>query len=126
MLKNRRNWLIRSAIVCLMVSLLLSMPCVACGETTLPFIRIDRDNPDYWKGELSNVRLIAGQLYELQEMDAESGVDPDFMPSEEGMDTLCISGSAQFSAESLPLLFGNAPETELSMSLICGRKAMVL
>ena len=28
---------------------------------------------------------------------AESGVDPDFMPSEEGMDTLCISGSAQFS-----------------------------
>ncbi len=97
MLKNRRNWLIRSAIVCLMVSLLLSMPCVACGETTLPFIRIDRDNPDYWKGELSNVRLIAGQLYELQEMDAESGVDPDFMPSEEGMDTLCISGSAQFS-----------------------------
>ena len=97
MLKNRRNWLIRSAIVCLMVSLLLLMPCVACGETTLPFIRIDRDNPDYWKGELSNVRLIAGQLYELQEMDAESGVDPDFMPSEEGMDTLCISGSAQFS-----------------------------
>ena len=147
MLKNRRNWLIRSAVVCLLVSLLLSMPCVACGETTLPFIRIDRDNPDYWQGELSSVRLIAGQLYELQEMDAESGVDPDFMPSEEGMDTLCISGSAQFSvpkrgwipcasqaarssryrsSKSLPLLCGNAPETELSMSLICGRKAMVL
>ena len=47
MLKNRRNCLIRSAIVCFFVSLLLSMPCVACGETTLPFIRIDKDDPDY-------------------------------------------------------------------------------
>ena len=116
MLKNRRNWLIRSAIVCLMVSLLLSMPCVACGETTLPFIRIDRDNPDYWKGELSNVRLIAGQLYELQEMDAESGVDPDFMPSEEGMDTLCISGSAQFSVPQFREL-----ASSLGMALTTGR-----
>ena len=73
MLKNRRNGLIRSAVVCLLVSLLLSMPCIAYGETTLPFIRIDKDDPDYWQGELSNVRLLAGQLYELQEMDAESG-----------------------------------------------------
>ena len=97
MLKNRRNCLIRSAVLCLLVSLLLSMPCIAYGETTLPFIRIDRDNPDYWKGELDNLRLIAGQLYEFQEMDAESGVDPNFMPSEDGLDTLCISGSAQFS-----------------------------
>ena len=97
MLKNRKNCLIRSAVVCLLVSLLLSMPCIAYGETTLPFIRIDRDKPDYWKGELDNLRLIAGQLYEFQEMDAESGVDPDFMPSEDGLDTLCISGSAQFS-----------------------------
>ena len=97
MLKNRRNCLIRSAVMCLLVSLLLSMPCIAYGETTLPFIRIDRDNPDYWKGELDNLRLIAGQLYEFQEMDAESGVDPDFMPAEDGLDTLCISGSAQFS-----------------------------
>jgi hypothetical protein len=59
---------------------------------------LDKDDPDYWQGELSNVRLLAGELYELQEMDAESGVDPDFKPSEDGLDTLCISGSAQFSA----------------------------
>ena len=79
------------------MSLLLSMSCAAHDKPTIPFIRIDKDNPDYWNGELSNVRLIAGQLYEFQEMDAESGVDPDFMPVQEGLDTLCISGSAQFS-----------------------------
>ena len=97
MLKNKRNCLIRPVLVCLLVSLLLSLPCAAYGEDGLPFIRIDKDDPDYWQGELSSVRLIAGQLYELQEMDAESGVDPDFKPSEEGLNTLCISGSAQFS-----------------------------
>ena len=96
-MKKRRNCLIRSMVVCLFVSLLLSMPCAAYGESILPFIRIDKDNPDYWQGELSNVRLIAGQLYELQEVDADSGVDPGFMPVEDGLDTLCISGSAQFS-----------------------------
>jgi hypothetical protein len=80
------------------VSLLLSMPCVAHCETTLPFIRIDMDNPHYWQGKLSNVRLIAGQLYAFQEVEADSGIDPDFMPVEKGLDTLCISGSAQFSA----------------------------
>ena len=97
MLKNRRNGLIRSAVVYFLASLLLLTACAAPGETTVPFIRIDRDDADYWQGELYNVRLIAGQLYELQEMDAESGVDPDFTPAEEGLDTLCISGSAQFS-----------------------------
>ena len=80
MLNNRRTCLLRSVVVCLLVSLLLSIPCAAYGEAAVPFIRLDKDDPDYWQGELSNVRLIAGQLYELQEMDAESGVDPDFMP----------------------------------------------
>ena len=98
MLKRKRNSLIRSALVCLLAAMLLSMPCAAYGEAGVPFIRLDKDDPDYWQGELSNVRLLAGELYELQEMDAESGVDPDFKPSEDGLDTLCISGSAQFSA----------------------------
>ena len=97
-MKDRRIGLIRSVAVCLLVSLLLSMPCVAHCETTLPFIRIDMDNPHYWQGKLSDVRLIAGQLYAFQEVEADSGIDPDFMPVEKGLDTLCISGSAQFSA----------------------------
>ena len=98
MLKNRRNCLIRFVVVCLVVSLLLSMQCAAYGESTLPFIRIDMDNTEYWQSELSNVRLIAEQLYEFQEVDANSGIDPDFVPLEKGLNTLCISGSAQFSA----------------------------
>ena len=73
MLKGKRNCLIRSALVCLLAAMLLSMPCAAYGEAGVPFIRLDKDDPDYWQGELSNVRLLAGQLYELQEMDAESG-----------------------------------------------------
>ena len=97
MLKNRRNCLIRFVVVCLVVSLLLSMQCAAYGESTLPFIRIDMDNTEYWQSELSNVRLIAEQLYEFQEVDANSGIDPDFVPLEKGLNTLCISGSAQFS-----------------------------
>ena len=72
MLKGKRDCLIRSALVCLLAAMLLSMPCAAYGEAGVPFIRLDMDDPDYWQGELSNVRLLAGQLYELQEMDAES------------------------------------------------------
>ena len=60
MLKNRRNCLTQSVVVCLLVSLLLSIPCAAYGEAAVPFIRLDKDDPDYWQGELSNVRLIAG------------------------------------------------------------------
>jgi hypothetical protein len=52
------------------------------------------EDSGYWQGEPGNVRLIAGQLYEFEEMDAESDVDPDFMPAEDGLDILCISGSA--------------------------------
>ena len=96
-MKNRNNCLIWTITVCLIVSLLLAIPCAAYGDSSQPFIRIDKDDPDYWEGELSNVRLIADQLYEFQEMDEGSGVNPDFIPVEEGLDTLCISGSAQFS-----------------------------
>lgn len=94
-MKNRRNCWIRPVAVCLLASLLLLMPCVAHGEPTLPFIRIDMDDPNYWRGELSRVRLIAGQMYEFQEVDAKYRIEPDFKPSEKGLDTLCISGSAQ-------------------------------
>ena len=57
MLKRKRNCLIRSALVCLLAAMLLSMPCAAYGEAGVPFIRLDKDDPDYWQGELSNVRL---------------------------------------------------------------------
>ena len=97
-MKISRKCLNRSVMVCLLVSVLLSLPCAAYGATPLPFIRIDMDNPNYWQGELRNARLLAGQLYAFQKVGADTGIDPDFMPSEEGLDTLCISGSAQFSA----------------------------
>lgn len=95
----------------------------------MPFIRIDMEDSGYWQGEPGNVRLIAGQLYEFEEMDAESDVDPDFMPAEDGLDILCISGSAQFSAPQFRELASSLREcagAEPFTSLICGRKAIVL
>ena len=108
--KNRRIRLVLSA-ACFLASLALFAACAASGKPAIPFLRIDKDDPAYWKGELGNVRLIAGQLYELREVDEESGIDPDFKPSEKGLDTLCISGSAQFSAPQFRTLASSLRES---------------
>ena len=97
MLHNKSVFLLRSLILCLLVSFLFSAACTACGEAAVSFIRIDRDNPNAWKGELGNVRLLADQLYKFKKVSSKYRIDPDFKLSTEGLDTLCISGSAQFS-----------------------------
>ena len=84
----------------LMFSLLLSAGPVSCAkqkEAPLPSVRMDRDDPDSWKRELDNVRLITKDRYEFGEVKEKYGIDPDYVPSDKGLDTLCISGSAQFS-----------------------------
>jgi hypothetical protein len=43
------------------------------------------------------VRLLADQLYKFKKVNPKYRFDPDYKPSTEGLDTLCISGSAQFS-----------------------------
>ena len=63
----------------------------AQGKTMVPFIRMDRDDPNVWKGTLDNVRLLKGNLEKYK-------IDANFVPSKVGLDTLNISGSAQFSA----------------------------
>ena len=77
--------------------MLLSAACAARGEVGFPFIRIDLDDTDAWEGGLKNLRFVADQRYALQKMIPTPGFDPDFRPAEKGLDTLCISGSAQFS-----------------------------
>ena len=66
-------------------------------EITAPFMRMDRDDPEAWKGELDQVRFLKGDLFEFGEANEKYGIDPEFVPSKKGMDTLFISGSAQFS-----------------------------
>ena len=77
-------------------SLLFLVPA-AFGESTDPYIRVDKHGSDVVYGELSNVRFLADDLFEFQEPNGKYDIDPDFTPSKEGLDTLCISGSAQFS-----------------------------
>ena len=97
MLHNKSVFLLRSVILCLFVSFLFSVACTACGEAAVPFVRIDRDKLNGWNGKLANVRLLADHRYQFKKVNPKYRFDPDFKPSTEGLDTLCISGSAQFS-----------------------------
>ena len=63
----------------------------------IPFFKMDWHEPDEWKGELYNLRLLSGDCFEYKKVNAKYGIDPDFLPDQEGLDTLNISGSAQFS-----------------------------
>ena len=63
------------------------------------FYRIDRDNVDEWKEPLDNLRFLTADKYELKDVDAKYDLDPAYAPSEEGLATLNISGSAQFSEQ---------------------------
>lgn len=61
------------------------------------YLRIDSETTESWQGELSNLRLITEGEYALGEAAAKYDLDPDYEVSTEGLDTLNISGSAQFS-----------------------------
>lgn len=61
-----------------------------------PFIRMDRDSIGAWKRELDNVRFIKKGLYKFNKTNAKYGID-DILLREDGLESLCISGSAQFS-----------------------------
>ena len=87
----------RSICALILAVLLCAAACAAMAEATVPFIRMDRDDPEAWQGELDNVRLLKDDLFAFQEVKAKYGIDPSYIPDSKGLDTLCISGSAQFS-----------------------------
>ena len=91
-----KSFELKRGIAIALALILLCMTCCAEGVTP-PFLRIDRDDPAAWEGELDNVRLLKEGLYHLGKIKSKYGVEPDFVPSTEGLDTLNISGSAQFS-----------------------------
>ena len=68
-----------------------------------PFFRFDVDSTTAWSEPLSNVRFLTEGAYELEPLEekklAQYGLSPDSMPDTTGMDTLHISGSAEFSEE---------------------------
>ena len=81
------------------IGLSLICLCLACcvAEINPPFLRIDRDDPEAWQGELDNVRLVKDGMYHLGKVKKKYGIEPDFVPSTKGLENLNISGSAQFS-----------------------------
>ena len=105
MQKNKKGLLL-PAILIFVFTLLFSMTSgaapreasdAASQEAGIQFIRIDRDDLNAWEKPLANVRIISGQQYQFKKTDPKYKFDSDYKPSEEGLDTLCISGSAQFS-----------------------------
>ena len=61
------------------------------------FLRLDRDDVEAANGPLGNVRFITEGVYSLGEAEAKYKFDPDYEVSTEGLDTLNISASEQFS-----------------------------
>lgn len=61
------------------------------------FLRLDRDDIEAASGPLGNLRFITAGEYTLGEAEAKYALDPDYVPSTEGLDTLNVSASEQFS-----------------------------
>ena len=72
----------------LLVAFLLMFAQASASQNDTPFIRMDRDDPDAWQRELDNVRLLTDHLYEYGPVKSKYGIDPTFVPSDEGLSTL--------------------------------------
>ena len=91
--------------IAILLSALLLMGCSAAEKTTKfePFYRFDVDSQTAWKEPLSGLRFLTEGEYSLTPFSEDKiekyGLAPDTMPDEKGMDTLNISGSAEFSED---------------------------
>lgn len=82
--------------VLLLLAVLPYILAVGYAEPDQPYYRIDRNDPD---AELANLRLLTAGRYTLKPLSSRYGLDSDYTPSLEGMDTLHISGSVEFSEQ---------------------------
>ena len=86
------------------IALLLVPAANAVGEEIpQPFLRFDLNSPDAWSEPLSGVRFLTEGNWSFTPIDPakceQYGISPDTVPSAEGLDTLNISGSAEFSED---------------------------
>ena len=97
-MKYNRSLLIRVLPVFIALFLLVSAAAAESGYE--PFFRFD-NGLDAWQNPLKNVRFLTDGAYTLTPLEADLaeqfGLDPEVMPDTRGMDTLNISGSAEFS-----------------------------
>ena len=91
--------------IVILLSAMLLLGCAKPEKTASfePFYRFDVSGPTAWKEPLKNVRYLTEGAYSIKPFSEENlkkyGLDPDTVPSEKGMDTLNISGSAEFSED---------------------------
>lgn len=94
----------KTCCLALIACLLLALCLPAVGEEAFePFFRFDLDSPDAWQQPLSNPRYLTEGAWAFKPLDpaksAQYGLDPSALPSADGLDTLNISGSAEFSED---------------------------
>ena len=107
-----RKPVFRAWIAVLLAAAVLLCVSAAAAETEFePFFRFDVGGPDTWSEPLQNVRFLTEGAYTLKPLDAEKaelyGLEPEAGPDTSGLDTLDISGSAEFSAEQFRELAGH-------------------
>lgn len=90
-------------VLAIVLSLILCIGCTTGNPDNEPlesnnetdvFLRLDAED---FGDQTENVRLLTQGQYQLGEAKAKYGLDADYVPDMEGIDTLNISGSAQFS-----------------------------
>ena len=93
--------------ICVLLCLTIISPAVA-DDAFQPFFRFDLDSADAWREPLSNKRFLTAGAWSLVPLSAEKcaeyGIVPDELPDTTGLDTLNISGSAEFSEEQFRIL----------------------
>ena len=93
----------RAAGCLVLCAIFLALLSSAAGEAFQPFYRFDLDSPTAWREPLANVRFLTEGAWSLTPIGREKcetyGIDPDSTPNTRGLDTLNISGSAEFSED---------------------------
>ena len=100
-MKTNRSVLFRFVRTPLVFAALVFLVSAAAAESGFePFFRFD-NGLTAWQNPLKNVRFLTRGSYTLTPLEADLaeqyGLDPGVMPDTKGMDTLNISGSAEFS-----------------------------
>ena len=100
-MKKNHSVLFQPVKILPVLAALLLLVSVAAAESEYePFFRFD-NSLNAWQEPLKNVRFLTSGAYTLTPLAADiaekAGLDPDELPDTKGMDTLNISGSAEFS-----------------------------
>ena len=95
----------RTRILPLFLLILFLIPAAPAAAETVPepYLHFDLNDPHAWQQPLAAVRFLTAGAWTLRPLDPakceQYGISPDAMPATDGLDTLNISGSAEFSED---------------------------